>query len=157
EFQGLREQAGWIQSLYQDLLGRLPAMFEWVFHARGLQQGLSHQELAERFLRSPERERELASYFYLTILGPTPDEGGLDGWSSQLQGGLRQEVVESGFLGSPEYYQRSGGTNVSFVRALYRQLLGRTPTAEEESYYVDRLAREAPASVAGSFVNSPEF
>jgi hypothetical protein len=40
---------------------------------------------------------------YHLILGRTPDESGLKGWTSRLQGGASPGDVARGFLASPEY------------------------------------------------------
>ena len=69
EFGQLKAQVGWVQSLYQDILGRLPAMGEWLYYGQQLRSGLSRPAVASNFLISPERESEYVSYLYNSILG----------------------------------------------------------------------------------------
>src|SRR5207249_3720255 len=122
-----------------------------------LRAGASHSDIAAGFLFAPERLREEAAINYFTILGRDPSPAELDYWVGVFQSGARQESVEAGFLGSPEFFARAGGTNTGFVTALYRQLLGRTPSTAETNYYLNRLVTEQRPGIAVSFVSSPEF
>ncbi|MEL6982002.1 MAG: DUF4214 domain-containing protein, partial [Actinomycetota bacterium] len=53
---------------------------------------------------------------------------------------------------------RSGGTNASFVDALYQDILGRQPDADGRSYWIDQLGsgRARPDDVANAFYRSIE-
>src|SRR5205085_5735453 len=131
EFAQLKTQVGWVQSLYQDILGRLPAMSEWLYYAQLIRNGTARTAVAGNFLVSPERESEYVSYLYNSILGRDPSAAEVNFYVPQLQGGTRQESLEGNFFASPEFFARAGGTNAGYVTALYKQELGRAPSAAE--------------------------
>jgi hypothetical protein len=64
-------------------------------------------------------------------------------------------------LASPEYFGRAGATDAGYVDALYRDVLGRTPSAQDSQAWVSQLAAggggaSARAMVASDILNSPE-
>src|SRR5262249_37157584 len=73
-------------------------------------------------------------------LGRGPDSGGLASWLSQMQHGLTDEHLEAGLIGSVEYIQNHGGAGAGWVRGLYQDLLGRTPSQSEVDGWVQVLA-----------------
>ena len=74
-----------------------------------------------------------------------------------MQHGMTDEQLEAGFIGSPEYFQHSGGTNQSWVDAMYLNLLGRGPDQAGEAYWVTALQRGANrGAVAFGFAASAE-
>jgi hypothetical protein len=94
---------------------------------------------------------------YSQFLGRSPDPSGLAYWISRMQQGLTDEQLEAGFIGSPEYYQHSGGTDKAWVDAMYQDLLGRQPDQGGESYWIGQLANGANrSSVAYGFAASSE-
>ena len=42
-----------------------------------------------------------------------------------MQNGLTDQQLEAGFIASDEFFAKSGGTNATWVNALYMSLLGR--------------------------------
>ncbi len=60
-------------------------------------------------------------------------------------------------VGTQAYWQAAGGTPEGFVRALYRDILGRVPAAWEVAFWVDRMAWEPAIEVAKKFVVSDEL
>ena len=78
---------------------------------------------------------QLVDSWYRHYLGRPVDEVGLQAWLPQLANGH----PEAGILGSPEYYNRHGGTPQGFVTGLYVDVLGRQPSANEVQSWVIRL------------------
>ena len=94
---------------------------------------------------------------YQKYLGRSPDANGLAYWLSSMQGGLTDEQLESGFLGSAEYIQNHGGAGAGWVDGMYQSLLGRSPTQAEADYWVNVLnGGTSTTDVAYSFAASPE-
>jgi hypothetical protein len=143
------------EAVYQELLERSAEDGGWNYWSEALASGVSHREVATSLTRSHEYRAQLASEYVSKYLGRsiTSAESGqyvhfLDQGSPQgLQGNL---------LGSAEYFQRQGSANDPFVRALYRDVLDRTPATSEVSYWTAALATIDRNSVAQSFLRSQE-
>lgn len=107
--------------------------------------------------RSAEYSGLIIDDLYQRVLGRTPDAEGRQYWLDQLASGVRIEQVGIYFYGSQEYY-RSTGSPEEFVRALYGNLLHRSPDPVGYSYWVSqlRLGTAAPADVATGFYMSIE-
>jgi Domain of unknown function (DUF4214) len=88
------------------------------------------------YSRQPQNaDVHLVDSWYRHYLGRPVDEVGLQSWLPQLANGNS----EAGILGSPEYYNRHGGTPQGFVAGLYVDVLGRQPGANEVQSWVARL------------------
>ncbi|HEV8060351.1 MAG TPA: DUF4214 domain-containing protein, partial [Gemmataceae bacterium] len=85
------------------------------------------------------------------------DPGGLQQWVSFLDGGGTVEALSANLIGSPEYFQKAGGTNDAFLTALYHDVLGRPIDSKGQAFYTGELnggtSREA---VAFSVLTSQE-
>src|SRR5262249_1954274 len=70
--------------------------------------------------------------WYRMYLGRTAlNDPGSAGWINMLRRGRSPASVLSGILGCPEYFNRVGGTMPAFIRAVYRDVVGRSPTPGE--------------------------
>ena len=70
-------------------------------------------------------------HFYRHYLGRRPSPEEVANWANQVRAGMTLQTAEAGFLGSDEYYRRSVADPWEFVAALYRDVLGRYPSASE--------------------------
>jgi hypothetical protein len=112
---------------------------------------------ANQITHSAEAYQYFVTGAYQRYLGRTPDGTGLDFWVGQMQHGLTDEELEAGFLGSPEYYSHSGGTDASWVAGMYHDLLGRSPDQDGLDFWVGRLADGAGRGIVSlGFAASPE-
>jgi hypothetical protein len=94
---------------------------------------------------------------YQRYLGRAPAASEVNYWVSAMQNGLSDEQVEAGFIGSAEYVGKHGGSGAAWVRGLYQDLLGRTPTQAEVDYWVQTLnSGSNTAAVAYGFAASEE-
>jgi len=153
----------YITQLYHDLLGRTPdpaGLASWV---AVLQAGASRATVATAFTSSREYDGDIVDGFYVTYLGRHSDPGGLNDWVNLMQGGYNAEQIRAGILGSAEYFNRTGpgntgGTNSTFVTALYQSFLNRAPDPNGLADWVKLLDTKAdtPAQVATGFLNSDE-
>jgi hypothetical protein len=84
------------------------------------------------------QSQALAASWYARFLGRPVDAAG-SGWAVALDQGQRPEKLLAALLGSPEYYQRTGGTPENYVQSLFLDLTGRRPTPAEYSLWIRRL------------------
>jgi hypothetical protein len=102
-------------------------------------------------------DEKIAALAYQNYLGRFPEPAGLNAWVADLQAGLRDEQLEAGFLGSPEYLTSHGGTLPRWIRGMYQDVLGRTPAETEVQLWLEAVAGGATvAQVAYGFTASPE-
>lgn len=95
---------------------------------------------------------------YQTVFERSADAGGRAYWLDQIRRGLTLESAGVEFYRSAEYFQRSGGTNASWIGALYRDLLGRSADGGGVAYWVGQLERggQPRSAVAANFYRSSE-
>jgi hypothetical protein len=119
----------YVAQLYFDTLNREPDPSGFAAWTAQLDQGGSIQSVAIGFTTSDEYDADVVDGFYVQDLGRHAENtpGGLQYWVSQMKNGLNAAVINAGILGSNEYYNKVGGTDTTFVTALYQQLLGRIP------------------------------
>ncbi len=112
---------------------------------------------AQVFAHSREHYEDFVTKAYRRYLARTPDGSGLNYWATALQGGLTDESLEAGFLGSSEYIANHGGNGAGWVRGMYRDLLGRDPSQGEVDFWTGRLnAGVSTSQVAYGFAASAE-
>jgi hypothetical protein len=121
--------AGWIRSLYRDLLGRSPRQAEvngWLIN---LQHGESPQQIAYGFAASAEREAIRIRADYSLYLGRPASQAEVQPWVVSFTHGNSNENVIAGFVGSQEYFQRHGGNLRTWLMAAYQAILHRPADA----------------------------
>lgn len=106
------------------------------------------EQMISAILNSPEYQHHLVNAIYQNFLHRAPGADAVNYWSGQLANTGEQAVI-SRIIGSHEYYQNNGGTDAGFVDALYRDLLGRSPSAQAQAYWVGQLQSLDQASGAG--------
>jgi hypothetical protein len=115
-------------------------------------------DVARALAHSTEHDIQFVTNAYAEYLQRTPDAAGLTAWVSGMQAGTySDEQVEALFLSSPEYLAHHGGIGSTWIRSLYHDVLGRTPSAAEVEGWLDGLnAGTSPAAVALAFTTSLE-
>jgi hypothetical protein len=83
---------------------------------------------------------------FQSYLGRNADAGGLAAFSGQLTAGATIQLVQSEIMGSDEYFQISGSTNVGFISQAYRDLLNRNPDAGGLTFYLNMLSTPSTAT-----------
>jgi hypothetical protein len=141
--------AGFILGLYQDVLGRgvlgnnvsQAEVDYWV----GVLHGVGRAAVARDFVSSDEYRSGLLNAWYQQYFGRSADSGGLSFWLQQMRQGLTLEQVQTALLVSPEYHQRvlteyAAYTSGAFIRGLYDDVLGRTPSDGEVNFWMGMFA-----------------
>lgn len=93
---------------------------------------------------------------YRTVLGRDADARGRAHWVGVIAKGVQLEKVAADFYGSPEYFQRNGGTNEKFVDSLYRNILGRASDRSGRNHWTSVVGTIGRTAVAASFYASIE-
>ncbi len=127
----------WIDGIYQDLLTRAPDANGETFWLGQLAVGLDPTLVALGFTTSLERLQNRVSATYLTLLERPADKGGLDYWVHVFNTGGTTEDINSGFVGSVEYYGKmngAAGNPARWVREAYLDVLFRAAKVDELAY-----------------------
>jgi hypothetical protein len=133
---------GWLNGVYNDLLGRSPDPMGLNHWLTRLQAGETVVQIAHEITTSVERESIVIRQDYISFLGRTPENSGLNHWLTLLQSGFTRAFVASGIVGSNEFFQIHGNTNVAFVVAAFNDVLGRTPDSNELTFFVSQLSND---------------
>jgi hypothetical protein len=150
-------QAEWADNLFEDLLGREIDQGASLFLVGAQNSGVSRVSIALVITHSPEYLTDEINQAYQQFLGRAPDSEGLAFWLAELEGGLSYELLQAQLIGSPEFYQHAGGTNQTWLNALYFDLLGRSPDANGNAFWLQALANgQSREQVAFGFTPSPE-
>ncbi|HVX62653.1 MAG TPA: DUF4214 domain-containing protein, partial [Pirellulales bacterium] len=96
---------GWVDSVYQLLLGRAASSADESYWNGQLSGGQTLSKVARRIAESQENNTQLINDDYFHYLGRAADAGGLAYWLKQFAAGKTNEDVISGFTGSAEYYK----------------------------------------------------
>src|SRR5439155_9353628 len=141
-----------INQVYLDLLGRpVDSMGAGAWTA-WMSQGAGRAQVVLAIEQSVEYRSRLVESLYATYLGRQADGGGLNAFVSALGSGATIEQVKAAILASPEYYQKAGGTDDGFVRALYQSVLRRAPDAAGESAWLANLANGVSRQTVASLI-----
>jgi hypothetical protein len=106
--------------------------------------------------QSQEYRTRLVDNLYTTLLARPADPAGEAGFVQALGSGTTIEQVKAIMLGSPEYFQRAGSTNLAFLQALYHTVLNRALDPAGQSGWSAALAHEDRATAASQLLASPE-
>jgi hypothetical protein len=75
-----------------------------------------------------------------------PLDAGAVGWEVALDQGQSPDKILSAILGSDEFYIGSGSTPQGFVQALFTDVNGRQPAANEYTFWLNRLVQVGGAA-----------
>lgn len=145
----------WITAAFNDILQGDPSTQE-IQYFEGLLQ--THTlDVAQGIANLDENFANLVQADYHAYLGRDGDDVGLNSWVQRMHNGMTQEQVEAAFLASSEYMQLQGGTQSGWIKGLYRDVLGRTPSSDEVNGWLRTLATGTrPIDLALGFTASSE-
>ena len=98
--------AGFIEALYQDILGRQPSEAEQAAWDAAFTAGRSRDEIALAVLQSAEARTRLIQNLFQSYLGRAPTEVELNVFLARLAGGATDEQIQADILGSDEFLER---------------------------------------------------
>jgi hypothetical protein len=147
-----------ICALYQDVLGRTADASGLSTFGAQLSTGTSRSTVAEELLTSTESRQDLIASYYQQYLGRPADAGGITTFLTLFSQGARAENVQAAIIGSAEFANRSGGSDVGFVAALYQDLLNRPVDPTGLATFTGQLATGTTRSaVAEELLTSTEY
>ncbi|MBY0230596.1 MAG: DUF4214 domain-containing protein, partial [Gemmataceae bacterium] len=132
-----------VNRLYQDILGRAADRGGLAGFASQLNSGASVASVAAAIAGSPEGRAIRVNELFRRYLGRNADQGSLDANVQFLNSGGTDRQIAASILGSAEYFARNGGTNTTFVQALFRDALGRPVDPATQASLEARLAAGA--------------
>jgi hypothetical protein len=132
--------AQYIAAAYQNVLNRPVDAASLNYWETALEHGVPRAVFASALTHSAEYYQRVIETAYETYLGRPADATGLANWTVAMEAGLSDELLDAFFIGSEEYYQHSGGTDKSWVDAMYQNLLGRPADAQGEAAWTQMLA-----------------
>jgi hypothetical protein len=95
----------------------------------------------------------LVDSWYWAYLGRTAlNDPGSAGWINLLRRGSPPASVLAGILGSPEYFNRVGGTMPAFISAIYRDVVGRPVTPGELRFWQRRAFTQSRRDIANEIL-----
>jgi hypothetical protein len=106
---------GWVNAIYQDLLGRPADAAGLAFWTQSLQNGVPRSTVALAFVHSQEENVRLVTDVYQNLLARAPDAGGLQYWLAALGRGLTLAQFNTVVATSAEYLNLQQG--IDFVAA----------------------------------------
>lgn len=128
--------------LFRDVLGRFPDAGGLAWWTSLLDRGATRSDVVARFRRAPEITERIVRTHHEALLDRRPQVDELVLWTVFLRGGGTVEEMTATLIGSGDYLARAGGTTTGFVGQVHRDLLDRSPTADEARAGA-RLAGEA--------------
>lgn len=156
--QGASDAAGYVDRLYQNILGRAGDAAGRAYWIERLQTGTSRAQVLVGFAESAEGEAATAEVvgagiwdrdeavqqvarLYDAALDRLPDAAGLAYWRDRVEGGSATLLdVARAFTADAGFTARYGGlSNADFVQALYRDVLGRSADATGSAYWTGQL------------------
>ncbi|RFA09924.1 hypothetical protein B7R54_12465 [Subtercola boreus] len=146
-----------ITALYRDFLGRTPSAPEVKGWAANLAAGAPRTSIAVGFADSDEYRLIRIDAAYHSILWRGPDAAGRAYWLDQMHRGvIRTEDIEKQFYASQEYVDNRGGTQQSWVGAIYLDLLKRNPSVSDISFWSRAADQQGRVAITVSFWQSQE-
>ncbi len=124
------------------MLGRFPDAGGLAWWTSLLDRGATRSDVVARFRRAPEITERIVRTHHEALLDRRPQVDELVLWTVFLRGGGTVEEMTATLIGSGDYLARAGGTTTGFVGQVHRDLLDRSPTADEARAGA-RLAGEA--------------
>ena len=153
---GLDPVADYVTAVYADLFGRRPEPEGLAAWTRALHAGAPYGAVADGITYSAEFRSGLISDAYAQYLGRGPDPAGVAAWLDAMSRGMHIQHMEAGFLASAEYHARAGGTDEAWVRALYRDVLGREASDADVRTWVAQARLSGAHAVARGLLYSDE-
>jgi hypothetical protein len=97
----------WVAKLYQNVLGRTPAVSEIDYWEGRIRSGTSRYDVARGFLYSTEHLTEVVNGYYVTLLRRSIDPSGQRSWVTAIQRGARDEQIIASIVSSTEYRSKA--------------------------------------------------
>ena len=145
----------YVFNVFRSVLGQDPTASELTFHVNALNSGYNRIDYATSIYNRNESLFFQVDKIYQTVLKRPADAAGLAFWSDQFRRGLKPEWLVVQLMTANEY-QTSHASNASFITGIYNDILGRSPTAGDISFWNNFLATRSRFDLAFAFAYSTE-
>lgn len=133
------EYTNLVQAVYKDSVGTeatAAQIASWEYKVSVSGGGV----LAEAMEKSDSYRKARIIAAFRSTLGYAPSSTQLSGHVAGIKNGVRTvDEVEPYLLMNPLFYKKAGGTNGTYVTALYQHILKRSPTAHERKVWAAKL------------------
>lgn len=146
----------YVSNVYTDLFGRGVDPTGLAGWTGALAAGTPRIAVANAITYSREYRARLITDSYNQFLGRGPDPKGLEDWIGAMTSGVTIQQMEAGFLASPEYYTKAGGTDSGWIVRLYQHVLGRGPSTADIQAWAAAIRASGRQQVAMGFLMSTE-
>ncbi|WZP00035.1 DUF4214 domain-containing protein [Isosphaeraceae bacterium EP7] len=155
---------GWLTNyvgqLYSQAVGRAPTGTDLAAQLAGFRRAASLLPGTLGIVGSAEARAKLVTTYYLSYLGRTPDQAGLQANLAAFDRGATPQTLLNAFLVSPEFYGIGGNTSDSgWINNLYRATLARVASQPEINAWLGVLQSNpnARGNLPLSFIGSREW
>jgi hypothetical protein len=146
-----------VSQVFLDLLGRNPDQNSLTLLAGFIDRGLIDRlQFVLAVEQSPEYLGRVVDQMYQTILRRPADSAGRLASVLFLQAGGSADELRALLYGSPEYYQRAGGTDPAFLAALFSDEVSQAPENQTQTALLGLLnAGVSRTAIARLLLNTP--
>jgi hypothetical protein len=150
---GLTQVQRFVTQIYFDLLNRAPDAGGLATWTNFLNAGGSRDLVVRAFVNSAEYKTVVVRGLYQKYLRRDADPGGLNAFVGFLLGGGTVEQAIAAMVGSAEYFNGpGGGSNATFLAALYLDVLGRPIDSAGQSLFGGALNSGTSRQVVASII-----
>lgn len=128
----------WVSHAYKRVMGHNPTSNEVAFVATGLSNRQDYMTILSVFANSDKRIQIEVSETYTRLLDRQPSATNLNYWVSYTKKNSLPKMAAS-IAASPEYFTSNGGTNESYVQAVFSDMLLRSADTTSLNYWTNRL------------------
>ncbi|CAN5632792.1 hypothetical protein BH18ACT1_BH18ACT1_02130 [soil metagenome] len=150
--------AQFLAQLDEDLF-RSPPVVDRGAEVQALRGGVARRDLVRFVLGGSDYQRRTVRRFFRTYVERPPTREEAAPLRDLLAAGVSSSVVKAFVLGSDAYVAASGGQRdqpSAYLGSLYRDVLGRAPDPNVDSYAVELMNGTPPAFVAAALLQSTE-
>lgn len=153
------DDIAFVSGLYHDVLGRAAdagglANWQQIIDAS---RNPVHFQFALSYVASTENRSHFVTGVYTKYLGRTPSPTEVAGWVGVIQQGQTPEQIIAAFVGSPEYFQKQGGTNSGWLDRVYQDVFGRARDPGSQGFLDQLNAGASRAAIAIALLGSTEY
>ncbi len=160
--------AAFVETLYQDVLGRSADAGGLAYWTQRLNAGLGREAVVLHFADSPENvartestspltdSQALACRLYQTILGREGESTGIDYWSGMLDRGVSPTAVATRMMALPESLPLAAMSDANFIDRLYQNALDRSADSAGMTFWSAQIATRGRAAVVVFLANEIE-
>ncbi len=147
-----------VNRAYEDILNHPGDAAGKAFWVQQINQGMTHARVAAGLTQTNDYRSLVVQQAYVQTMGRDADPTGLQYWIGYMARGGDVAQLTGALAGSGEYAAQFGTNYDAFVKATYKNLLGRNVDPAGEAYWVGRLSSGAPAwNVAASISHAYEW